>query len=54
MISIFPSRFVGVRVGQEPALEEVMIDGLPLWPLIYYSLRSGDIASAVQYVKLAG
>jgi len=29
-------------------------NGRPLWPLVYYSLRSGDMGAAVRYLKEAG
>ncbi|KAL1124172.1 hypothetical protein AAG570_001942 [Ranatra chinensis] len=46
--------FVGIRVSQVEGLEDVNIDGLPLWPLVYYCLRCGDVPSALMSCKLAG
>ncbi|XP_073987086.1 nuclear pore complex protein Nup93-like isoform X1 [Rhodnius prolixus] len=46
--------FVNVKLtGNEPGLTEKTVDGLPLWPHIYYSLRCGDISAALQCIKSA-
>ncbi|XP_014260633.1 nuclear pore complex protein Nup93-like [Cimex lectularius] len=47
--------FLSVKnIGSELGLEETYIDGLPLWPLVYYCLRCGDIGAAFQCVQQAG
>lgn len=52
---VWPSfRFVSVHVTQVSKLDDVMIDGLHMWPLVYYCLRCGDIPAALHCVKLAG
>ncbi|KAK9509964.1 hypothetical protein O3M35_004845 [Rhynocoris fuscipes] len=44
--------FVSVKLtGNEPGLTEKTLDGLPLWPHVYYSLRCGDISAALQCIK---
>ena len=35
-------------------MEDGIVDGVPIWPLIYYCLRSGDISAAVQAASEAG
>ncbi|XP_033102112.1 nuclear pore complex protein Nup93-like [Anneissia japonica] len=31
-----------------PGLEEAEVDGLPLWPMVYYCMRCGDLEAALQ------
>ncbi|KAK6632192.1 hypothetical protein RUM44_007223 [Polyplax serrata] len=40
--------FVGIRVSSNLPLEDGCIDGQPVWPLIYYCLRCGDVNAALQ------
>jgi nuclear pore complex protein Nup93 len=35
-------------------LEDGLIDGVPVWGMIYYCLRSGDISAAFQAATQAG
>lgn len=44
--------FVGVRLqGDYMGLQDGMIDGRPLWPMVYYCLRSGDINAALYCIS---
>ncbi|XP_053681356.1 nuclear pore complex protein Nup93-1-like [Anopheles nili] len=40
------SSFMGLQDGQ--------IDGKPLWPMVYYCLRCGDLTSALKCMEMAG
>ena len=51
---VFYFRFVRIKVRNEPGVDETTSDGIPLWPLIYYSLRCGDISAAIQAVEQSG
>lgn len=43
--------FVGIRLqGEYMGLQDGMIDGRPLWPMVYYCLRSGDINAALHCI----
>lgn len=47
--------FVSIRLPRGLlGLDSVEVDGHPLWPLIYYCLRCGDIQSALKCVQQAG
>lgn len=51
--------YVGFKFNNQSAnsimgLQDGYIDGKPLWPLVYYSLRCGDAVSALKFVELAG
>ena len=47
--------FLKVKISAHtPGLEDGLVDGVPVWPLIYYSLRSGDLSAAVQAATEAG
>ncbi|BES88517.1 Nuclear pore complex protein [Nesidiocoris tenuis] len=47
--------FINVRmIGNEIGLEDAMVEGSPLWPMVFYCLRCGDISAAIQCLKLAG
>ena len=37
-----------------PGLDDGLVDGVPVWPMIYYCLRSGDISAALQAATAAG
>lgn len=37
-----------------PGLEDGLVDGVPVWPLIYYCLRCGDFSAAIQAASEAG
>ncbi|XP_066153921.1 nuclear pore complex protein Nup93 [Euwallacea fornicatus] len=44
--------FVGLRFqGEYLGLRDGMIDDQPLWPMVYYCLRSGDISAAIHCLK---
>lgn len=46
--------FVGIRVSSAGLmLEDGLIDGQPVWPLIYYCLRCGDVKAALYVAQLA-
>ncbi|XP_029042677.1 nuclear pore complex protein Nup93-like [Osmia bicornis bicornis] len=40
--------FVSVKVQNLRDLEDVMVEGKPLWPLVYYCMRVGDYKAALQ------
>ncbi|OAD54318.1 Nuclear pore complex protein Nup93 [Eufriesea mexicana] len=40
--------FVTVKVQNLRDLEDVMVEGKPLWPLVYYCMRVGDYKAALQ------
>ncbi|KAH8368370.1 hypothetical protein KR084_010436 [Drosophila pseudotakahashii] len=48
--------YVGVTFQQPQSLYGLhdVNNGRPLWPLVYYSLRSGDMGAAVRYLKESG
>jgi len=47
--------FLNVRVpGTTPGLDDGLVDSVPVWALIYYCLRCGDLAAACQAARLAG
>lgn len=43
--------FVTVKVHNFRDLEEVLVDDKPLWPVLYYCLRSGDVKAALQCLE---
>lgn len=44
--------YVGIRLqGDYLGLQDGSIDGRPLWPMVYYCLRSGDISAALHCLK---
>lgn len=44
--------FVGIRLqGEYLGLEDGMIENRPLWPMVYYCLRSGDISAALYCLR---
>ena len=48
--------FLNVKIpaGANPGLEDGLVDGVPVWAMIYYSLRAGDVAAALQAAEQAG
>ncbi|XP_017055454.1 nuclear pore complex protein Nup93-1 [Drosophila ficusphila] len=48
--------YVGVIFQQPQSLYGLhdVSNGRPLWPLVYFSLRSGDMGAAVKYLKESG
>ncbi|XP_068159927.1 nuclear pore complex protein Nup93-1 [Drosophila tropicalis] len=50
------SSFVGVTFRGPQTLVGLLDvnNSRPLWPLVYYSLRSGDLSAAVQFLKESG
>ncbi|ENN73001.1 hypothetical protein HUJ04_005601 [Dendroctonus ponderosae] len=47
--------FVGLRLqGEYLGLKDGMIDDRPLWPMVYYCLRSGDLPAAIHCLKKSG
>ncbi len=47
--------FLNLKIpGNTPGLEDGLVDGVPVWPLIYYSLRCGDYRAALQAASEAG
>lgn len=52
------SSFVGLnfnnQTGNTIGLQDGHVDGKPLWPMVYYSLRCGNIQSALKCLQQAG
>lgn len=49
------SSFVGLRFNNQSTNAIIGLqDGKTLWPLVYYSLRCGDIQSALKYMEHSG
>ncbi|XP_001607183.1 nuclear pore complex protein Nup93 [Nasonia vitripennis] len=46
--------FVGIKIQNTRDLEEVMVEDRPLWPLVYYCMRSGDLKAALQCLDQCG
>ncbi|XP_063617418.1 nuclear pore complex protein Nup93-like [Cydia splendana] len=46
--------FVALRLQAAPALSDGTIDDRPLWPMVYYCLRSGDATAALHCLRKAG
>lgn len=53
------SSFVSVKFSKVAnvasiGLQDGLVEGKPVWPMVYYSLRCGDIQSALRCVQMAG
>lgn len=53
------SAFVGLKFNNlsnssSIGLQDGQIDGKPVWPMVYYSLRCGDIQTALKCIKSTG
>lgn len=51
--------FVGLKFANQNnssfiGLQDGHVDGKPLWPMVYYCLRCGDITSALKCMQMAG
>lgn len=47
--------YLNVRVpASTPGLDDGLVDGVPIWALIYYSLRCGDLGAACEAARQAG
>eukprot|EP00088_Acartia_fossae_P030106 TRINITY_DN31070_c0_g1_i1.p1 TRINITY_DN31070_c0_g1~~TRINITY_DN31070_c0_g1_i1.p1 ORF type:complete len:556 (-),score=108.67 TRINITY_DN31070_c0_g1_i1:128-1717(-) len=47
--------FLNVRVpASSPGLDDGLVDGVPVWALIYYCLRCGDLEAACEAARQAG
>lgn len=46
--------FVGVKVQNLRDLEDIVVEDRPLWPLVYYCMRSGDYKAALQCLNQCG
>jgi nuclear pore complex protein Nup93 len=46
--------FVGIKIQNMRDLEEVIVEDKPLWPLVYYCMRSGDLKAALQCLNQCG
>jgi len=47
--------YLNVRVSPHtPGLDDGLVDGVPVWALIYYCLRCGDIGAASEAARQAG
>ena len=50
------SSFVSLTFNQGNSfgLQDVTIEGKPLWPMVYYCLRCGDLQSALKCMQMGG
>ncbi|XP_055914053.1 nuclear pore complex protein Nup93-1-like [Eupeodes corollae] len=50
------SSFVGLTLNQGSCfgLQDVTIEGKPLWPMVYYCMRCGDFQSALRCMQMGG
>ncbi|XP_039959553.1 nuclear pore complex protein Nup93-1-like [Bactrocera tryoni] len=50
------SSFVGLTFNQSNCfgLQDASIDNKPLWPMVYYCLRCGDVQSALRCMQMGG
>ncbi|CAB4067546.1 NUP93 [Lepeophtheirus salmonis] len=46
--------YLNVRLPDSPGLEDGLVDGVPIWPLIYFCLRCGDLEAAIKAATSAG
>lgn len=47
--------FVGLRLqGEYTGLQDGYIDDRPLWPVVYYCLRSGDLSATSYCLRKSG
>lgn len=47
--------FVGLRLqGEYLGLQDGTIDDRPLWPMVYYCIRSGDLSAAIYCLRKSG
>ncbi|XP_056638972.1 nuclear pore complex protein Nup93-1 [Diorhabda sublineata] len=47
--------FVGLRLqGEYLGLQDGLVEDRPLWPMVYYCLRSGDLSAAIFCLKKSG
>lgn len=46
--------FVGIKIQNMRDLEETIIEDRPLWPLVYYCMRSGDLKGALYCINQCG
>lgn len=47
--------FLTIRqTGRNPALEDGTVDGQPIWAMVFYCLRCGDLEDALSAVTKAG
>ena len=37
-----------------PGLDDGLVEGVPVWPMVFYCLRCGDVSAALQAATLAG
>lgn len=52
------SSFVGLNFSNQSGniigLQDGLIEGKPLWPMVYYSLRCGNLQSALKCLQQTG
>ena len=47
--------FLNLKLSSSaPGLDDGLVEGVPVWPMIYYCLRCGDIGAALQAATAAG
>lgn len=46
--------FVGIKIQNLSDLEEAFVDEKPLWPLVYYCMRCGDLKAALYCINRCG
>lgn len=54
LVSSFVALHFNSHTGNTIGLQDGHIDGKPLWPMVYYSLRCGNIQSALKCLQQAG
>lgn len=55
LVSSFVSvKFINVTNVASIGLQDGLVEGKPVWPMVYYSLRCGDVQSALHCVLMAG
>ena len=46
--------FIGIKIQSMRDLEEIIVEERPLWPLVYYCMRAGDLKAALQCLNQCG
>lgn len=47
--------FLNIRqIGRNPALVDGLVEGQPIWAMVFYCLRCGDVEDALNAVMKAG
>ena len=47
--------FLNLKLSSSaPGLDDGLVEGVPVWPMIFYCLRCGDVSAALQAATAAG